>query len=78
MVESDHVKTLYDFMKLFISDDFIKIVMTETQRYAVKQNQLGFQSKVANSPLKASYAIMFMTEHLKLSNCRMNWEKKHI
>ena len=68
-INSETVKTPYDYMKLFISDKFVNKVMKETKRYAGKQNHLDFQSKVDESLIRASHAIMFMIGYLVRREC---------
>ena len=63
-IDPESVKTPYDYMKLFISDEFVNKVKKETKRYAAKQKHLGFQSKVDDFFIRASRGIMFMTGYL--------------
>ena len=75
-IDSGQVKTPYDFLKLFISDEFVDKVAKETKRYAGRQNQSTFQAKVDSSLIRSSHAIMFLTGYLTPSNRRMYWEKR--
>ena len=74
-INTETVKTPRDYIKFLFQIKEPKVV-TETKRYAAKKKHLGFQSKVDESLIRASHAIMFMTGYLKPSNQRMYWERR--
>ena len=75
LIDFQTTDTPYDYMKLFIPDEFIDKVVEETRRYAAQRND-PFQSKVNADLIRTSQAIMFMTGYITPSRRRMYWEKK--
>ena len=74
----NEMKTPYDYMKLFISDQVVDKIVKETRRYAALQNCTAFQAKVDRDLIRTSQAIMMMSDDDDLTPAkrRMFWEKK--
>jgi hypothetical protein len=70
--------TLYDFYKLFMSDDFVDelVKMSRMSRmYAVRKGRADLPAKISNS-LRTSQAIIYLTVYLIPSNRFMFWEQR--
>ncbi|KAK8387206.1 hypothetical protein O3P69_018089 [Scylla paramamosain] len=71
----NEVKTPYDYMKFFIPDQLVDKIVEETKRYAAQENCPTFQAKVDRGIIRASHAIMVMSDYLS-TVMRIFWEKK--
>lgn len=66
----------YDFYRLFLSDEFMEELVTNSKLYATRKNRPEIASKINKDSLIVNIAIMHMTGYLTPSNGQMYWEKR--
>lgn len=66
----------YDFFCLFISDEFVDMLVNNSRLYAVRKNRPEIISKITSNNLRLTHAIMYMTGYITPSNGRMFWEER--
>lgn len=72
----NEVKSPYDYMKLFISEELVDKTVSETKRCSSQQNCPAFQATVDIDIIRASHVIMMMSGYLSPTKRRMYWEKR--
>ena len=66
----------YDFICLFVSDDIIDKIVTETKRYAGLKNDARYQTMVDRSTIRCSQAIMYLTGYITPASKVILWQKR--
>ena len=70
------VLTPYDFFCLFVSDDIIDKIVTETKRFAGVKNDARYQTMVDRSIIRCSHAIMYLTGYMTPASKVLLWQKR--
>lgn len=69
-------KSPYEFLKLFLSDQFVEKVVEYSKSYAVRRGREDLLSKLSSDNLWLSFGVMYMTGYISPSYRRMYWEER--
>ena len=72
----DDCNTPYDFFKLFVDDDFVDQLVSQSVAYANQRNLPGEAAKINHSTMRVSHAVMFVTGYSTPANRKMFWEQR--
>ena len=75
-MDTNKVKNPYDFLCLFIHDEIIDSIVTETKRYACAKNNMKFSNEVTPKLIRLSQAILFLSGYLNPARRSMLWERR--